>query len=120
MTQCRSNGISLNPKKCAFCVNLGILLGHIVCEDGLLIDPRKINIIIDMPISTSVTELKRFLGATSFYQGYFKKIVAKVAPMCKLLKKHTHYWWDEACKESFQWVKTTLNTLLVSIVPDWT
>jgi hypothetical protein len=67
MTQCRNNGISLNLKKCAFCVNSGVLLGHIVCEDGLLLDPRKINIIIDMPTLTSVIELKRFLGVASFY-----------------------------------------------------
>jgi hypothetical protein len=31
--------------------------------------------------------------------------------MCKLLKKDTHYWWDEACEKSFQWMKTTLITL---------
>jgi hypothetical protein len=120
MNQCKNNGICLNPKKCAFCVNLGILLGHIVCEDGLLVEPRKINIIIEMPTPTNVTKLKRFLGATSFYQHYFKKIVAKVALMCKLLKKDTHYWRDNACKKSFQWMKTSLTTLPILIVPDWT
>jgi hypothetical protein len=31
MIWCRNNGIILNPKKCAFFVNFGILLGHIVC-----------------------------------------------------------------------------------------
>jgi len=55
MTQCKNNGINLNPKKCVFCVNFGILLGHIVCEDGPLIDPRKINIITNMPTPMSVT-----------------------------------------------------------------
>jgi hypothetical protein len=65
MTQCRNNGISLNPKKCAFCVNSKILLGHIVCEDEEL--GREIDIITDMPIPMSVIELKRFLRATSFY-----------------------------------------------------
>jgi len=33
------NGISLNTEKCAFCVNLGVLLGHIMCHDRLLVDP---------------------------------------------------------------------------------
>ncbi len=67
MTQCRNNGINFNLEKCAFCVNFRILLGHIVCEDGLLIDPRKIIIIIDIPTPTNVTKLKRFLKASSFY-----------------------------------------------------
>ncbi len=26
-------------KKCVFCVNFGVLLGHIVCYEGLLVDP---------------------------------------------------------------------------------
>jgi len=34
-----------------------MLLGHIVCEDGFLVDLRKINIIMDMPTPTNVTEL---------------------------------------------------------------
>jgi len=63
-----NNGISFNPEKCAFCVNSRVLLGHIVYEDGLLVDPRKINIIMNMPTSMIVIKLKRFLGATSFYQ----------------------------------------------------
>jgi hypothetical protein len=74
MIQCRNNGISINPKKCAFCVNSRVLLGHIVCEDGLLVDPRKINIIIDMPTLMNVTELKRFLGVPCFLLMIFQKL----------------------------------------------
>jgi hypothetical protein len=67
MTQCRNNGINLNREKCAFCVNSRVLLGHIVCEDGLLVDPRKVNIITNMPTPTNVIELKRFLGVARSY-----------------------------------------------------
>jgi hypothetical protein len=91
MTQCKNNGINFNPEKCAFCVNSGILFRHIIYEDGLLVDRRKINIITKMPTLTNVIELKRFLRAPSFYQHYFKKIATKGAPMYKLLKKDTHY-----------------------------
>jgi hypothetical protein len=91
MTQCKNNGISFNLEKCAFCVNLGVLFGHIVYENGLPIDRRKINIIKKMPTLTNVIELKRFLRAPSFYQHYFRNFATKGAPMCKLLKKDTHY-----------------------------
>jgi len=67
MTQCRNNRISLNRKKCSFCVNLKVILGHIVCEDGLLVDLRKINIIIELPTPTNVKKLKRFIGVAGFY-----------------------------------------------------
>jgi hypothetical protein len=40
--------------------------------------------------------------------------------MYKLLKKDIHYWWDEACEQSFQWMKISLTTLPILIVHDWT
>jgi hypothetical protein len=48
-------------------VNLKVILGHIVCEDGLLVDLRKINIIIELPTPTNVKKLKRFIGVAGFY-----------------------------------------------------
>ncbi len=54
LEKCRQNSISLNPEKCAFCVNLGVLLGYIVCSD-VLVDPRKITTIIIMPVIINMT-----------------------------------------------------------------
>jgi hypothetical protein len=35
-------------KKCIFFSPFGVLLGHIVCKQGLLVDPSKIAIIVDL------------------------------------------------------------------------
>jgi hypothetical protein len=56
LEECRLDGISLNPEKCAFCANLGVLLGHIMCHDGLLVDPDNIIAIIVMLTPTNVME----------------------------------------------------------------
>lgn len=77
LDKCRRNGINLNPKKCAFCVNYSVFLGHIVCSDGLLVDPRKITIITTMQVLDNVTKIKRFLEAVGFYQCYFEILPAK-------------------------------------------
>jgi hypothetical protein len=53
--ECRLNGISFNPKKCAFYVNSRVLLGHIVCHDDLMVNLRKITIIIVMLVFTNPT-----------------------------------------------------------------
>jgi hypothetical protein len=42
LEECKLNGISFNVKKCAFCVNSGVLLGHIMCHDGLLVNPQRL------------------------------------------------------------------------------
>jgi len=52
--RCRKCQISLNLKKCVFCSPFGILLGHVVCKHGLIMDPTKIAIIVNLPPPTSV------------------------------------------------------------------
>jgi hypothetical protein len=39
----------LDLNKCIFFSPFGVLLGHIVCKKGLLVDPSKIAIIVDLP-----------------------------------------------------------------------
>jgi hypothetical protein len=61
------NGISLNLEKYMFYVNSKVLLGHVVCKEGLLVDPRKIMVIISILTPTNVTKVKPFLGVAGFY-----------------------------------------------------
>ena len=42
---CRKYGISLNPKKCVFVVTEGKLLGHVILEKGISIEPERIKAI---------------------------------------------------------------------------
>jgi hypothetical protein len=62
LDKCRKCHISLNLKKCIFFSPLGVLLGHIVCKRGLLVDPDNISIIVDLPPPTSVKQFHTVLG----------------------------------------------------------
>ena len=46
--RCRKYGISLNPKKCLFGVTKGKLLGHVISEAKISIDPDKIEAILKL------------------------------------------------------------------------
>jgi hypothetical protein len=63
LDRCRQCQISLNLKKCIF-LSFGILLGHVVCKQGLLVDPAKIVVILDLQPLTSVKQLRETLGHT--------------------------------------------------------
>jgi hypothetical protein len=54
LDRCRLCQISLNIKKCIFNATFGILLGHVVCKQGLLVDPSKIVSIVNLPPPKSV------------------------------------------------------------------
>jgi hypothetical protein len=46
---CRQYNIRLNPLKCVFCVTVGNLLGFIVSQIGITMDPLKVQAIIEIP-----------------------------------------------------------------------
>ena len=54
--------LRLNPKKCTFGVTSGMLLGHIVSECGIEVNPEKIRVILDMPTLMTEREIRGFLG----------------------------------------------------------
>jgi hypothetical protein len=71
LEECRRNGMNINPEKCAFYVNSCVLLGHIVCSDGLLMDPKKITIITMMLVPVNTIETKNsWLLLTLFLRLY--------------------------------------------------
>jgi hypothetical protein len=47
--RCRYYRIRLNPHKCIFCIRSGHLLGFIVSEHGIMVDPMKVEAILRLP-----------------------------------------------------------------------
>jgi len=74
-------------KKCIFCAPLGILLGHVVCKQELMVDPTKIAVIVNLPALKIVRQLRTMLGHTSYYMKFIKGYAQITAPMEKFLKK---------------------------------
>ena len=83
--RCRQLKIPLNSKKCIFCAPFGMLLGHIVCKEGLLVDPAKIVLILNLPPPMNVKKLRATLGHTRYY--HIRGYAAITTPMKKLLNK---------------------------------
>ena len=65
----------LNLKKCFFYVPFGIMLGHVVCRQGLIVDPTKIIVIINLEAPRSVKQLCAILG----HRGYYRKFIKNYA-----------------------------------------
>ena len=83
LDKCRQHQISLNLKKCIFCAHFGILLSHIVCKQGLMMDPAKIAIIVNLQPPKSVKQLRTTLGHTGYYRKFIKGYAQITAPMEK-------------------------------------
>ena len=62
LERCRHARLSLNPAKWAFYVTSGALLGHILSQDGISMDPEKVQSILIAPAPSTTKALSQFLG----------------------------------------------------------
>ncbi len=93
--KCKEYGISLNPKKCAFMVFSGMILGFIVSKEVKLLDPKKIQVIVNMPPPKNPQQIQIFNGMAQFYKCFIKNFAVIMAPIIKQTKK-TKFSLDKA------------------------
>ena len=90
LERCRQHQIALKSKKCIFCAPFGMLLGHIACKEGLLVDLTNIALILSLLSPTNVDMIQETLGHMGYYHKFIKRYAMITAPMEKLLKRMLH------------------------------
>ena len=77
-----------NPKKCIFGVTSGKLIGHMVSERGIEINPNKIRAILDMPVLRTDKEIKGFLWRLQYINQFIARLTNICEPIFRLLWKN--------------------------------
>ena len=94
--------------KCEFWLREVSFLGYIVSEEGIRVDPRKIEVIIEWKPQRNVIEVRSFLGLAGYYRRFVKGFSMTAAPMKRLLQKNVRFEWSEKCQASFEKLKAFL------------
>ena len=58
--------------KCEFWLDQVTFLGHVVSKDGIQVDPKKMEAVIDWSRPTKVTRVRSFLGLADYYRRFVK------------------------------------------------
>ena len=93
--QCIEKNLVLNWEKCHFMVNRGIVLGHVISNEGIEVDKAKVELIAKFPPPTSVKVVRQFLGHASFYRRFIKDFSKIAKPLYELLDKDAKFVWNE-------------------------
>ncbi|XP_034674313.1 uncharacterized protein LOC117905510, partial [Vitis riparia] len=100
--------LRLNLKKCTFGVTSGKLLGYMVSERGIEVDPDKIRAILDMPAPRTEREVRGFLGRLQYISRFIARLTDICEPIFRLLRKSQPTVWDDQCQRAFERIREYL------------
>ena len=86
LERCRQIQLSLNIKKCIFTTPIKIILGHIVCKEGIKVDFAKIKIILDLKPPINPKQVRFLLGHIGYYRKFIRHYSYMTYPLEELLK----------------------------------
>ncbi|KAL4136459.1 hypothetical protein QTP88_008007 [Uroleucon formosanum] len=115
----RQYNLQLQPPKCEFLRKEVNYLGHVITENGVKPDPKKIECIVNYPVPDNTKKIKSFLGLIGYYRKFIKDFSKKAKPLTNLLKQNQPFIWSDSCEDSFLFFKNILTNEPILQHPDF-
>jgi hypothetical protein len=94
-------------------------LGHIVNNDGVRVNPKKIESMQDWPHPKILKRLRGFLGLTGYYRKFVRNYGNIATPLTYLLKNNA-FTWTSTADHAFQALKDAMFLTSVLALLDFT
>ena len=95
------------------------MLGHIVSCKGLEVDKAKIEVIQNLPLPSTVRDLRSFLGHVGLYKRFIQDFAKVSKPLTTLLCKDKDFIIDKEGKRAFTMLKQALIEAPILQSPNW-
>ncbi|GJX25593.1 reverse transcriptase domain-containing protein [Tanacetum coccineum] len=104
--------------KCDFWIHIVQFLGHLIDNQGLHVDPAKIEAVKNWTSPTTPTEVRQFLGLAGYYRRFIEGFSKIAKPLTKLTQKNKNYVWNEEQESAFQLLKQKLCEAPILALPE--
>jgi hypothetical protein len=94
LTRLREHQLYAKFSKCAFCPEEIQFLGHVLSAKGIAVDPSEVKDILEWKSTTTVHQVRRFLGLAGYYRLFIPDFSKLVKPITSLLKNDTKFNWS--------------------------
>ena len=114
----REQSLYIKLEKCEFEQTTTQFLGYIISPEGLSMDPRKIQAVIDWPPPKNEKEIQRFVGFANFYRKFIRNFSKIITPITQLTKKTVPFSWTPEAQEAFIKLKSLFTSAPILIHPN--
>ncbi len=106
-------------EKCEFQQTQISFLGYIISPEGVAMDDKKVQSILNWPQPKTVKELQRFLGFANFYRRFIRNFSTVAAPLTSLLRGgRQRLDWSPSAQHTFLQLKDRFTTAPI-LTPIW-
>ena len=88
-----------------------------VSNDGISVDPGKVDAVANWRRPSTVTEIRSFLGLAGYYRRFIEGFSKIALPLTKLTQKGVKFEWSDDCECSFQELRNRLVSAPILTIP---
>ena len=112
--------LTVKREKCIFFANRVAFLGHILSEQGVGMDPKKLEAIENWKFPKNRKEVRSFIGLANYYRDFIENFSAIARPLTDLTKEGVLFCMDKESMESFLKLKDSFKNEVLLMYPDQT
>jgi len=114
--RCRYYKIWLNPNKCTFFIESWWLLGFIVSNKGIMVEPLKAEAIVNLPLPMNICQLQSLRGKNNFLRRFIVNYENIKKVFCDYWKKGSHLYGMKLLKLLLILFRNPLQQSLYSVL----
>ena len=118
LTQLRSANLKLKPSKCHFLWQNVEFLGHVITPIWVGPNPKQVVDVQELPLPQNVSQVRQFLGLTSYYRRFIRQFAKIASPLHELTRKGTEWHWTDG-QQIFDTLKTKLSEAPILAYPNF-
>ena len=97
----RDHKLYAKLRKCGFYKDRIHYLGHIISKEGISVDTKNIEAIMNWPTARNVIDVISCMGLTGYYRRFIEGFSKVAQPVTYFQKKGIKFEWELRCEESF-------------------
>ena len=105
-------------EKCEFNLHEVEFLGHIVSPQGVQMDPKKIETVLNWQQPRNRKDVQRFFGFANYYCQFIPGYADVTTPLSRLLRPKEPFLWTPEADHAFATLKTRFTTEPILHYPD--
>ncbi|MBW0530879.1 hypothetical protein O181_070594 [Austropuccinia psidii MF-1] len=119
ISKCTPITPQISVKKCNFCQNKLLALGHKVSGLNLAIDQKKVAAVRLKPVPNNIKEMQYFLDFASYYRKHIRNFAHITSSLYKLCLKDVVFQIIKKRRDAYETIKHELTHALVLIFPEF-